>query len=297
MNLREHLKAAGLQFFERPQERQLLLMMRTESMTFVQVVTVRPDGVGIRVETKLPLVVPMHRRLAAAELTARLNRVTERGHYDLDIDTGDIVFRIDAHALGNVLLPGLLVKLLSMTLQPAVRDWPVLEGVLLRDEDSREAIRANAERIARLHEEQQRAEGTKERPKTRRRPGKPAPSSESAPGSDAAPPTPEAPPSPPRREIDRNARGLGPDGEFVIREPESSRIPKLPRRKPLTEEEQRRRQEWLQKAFGDLGSDVEGPEKPGDRPNPTEGRESRPADDPAPNISPTDDGPPTGPAN
>ena len=241
MNLREHLKAAKLQFFERPQERQLLLMMRTESMTFVQVVTVRPDGAVIRVETKLPLVVPVHRRLAAAELVARLNRVTERGHYDLDIDTGDIVFRIDAHPLGNALFPGLLVKLLSMALQPAVRDWPVLEGVLLRDEDSREAIRGNAERIARLHEEQQRAEGTKGRPKTRRRPGKPAPSSESAPGSDAAPPTPEAPPSPPRREIDRNARGLGPDGEFVIREPESSRIPKLPRRKPLTEEEQRRR--------------------------------------------------------
>lgn len=170
MNLREHLKAASLQFFERPQERQLLLMMRTESMTFVQVVTVRPDGVGIRVETKLPLVVPVHRRLAAAELMARLNRVTERGHYDLDIDTGDVVFRIDAHALGNVLFPGLLVKLLSMTLQPVVRDWPVLEGVLLRDEDSREAIRINAERIARLHEEQQRAEGTKERPRKPRKP-------------------------------------------------------------------------------------------------------------------------------
>ena len=170
MNLREHLKAASLQFFERPQERQLLLMMRTESMTFVQVVTVRPDGVGIRVETKLPLVVPVHRRLAAAELVARLNRVTERGHYDLDIDTGDIVFRIDAHALGSVLFPGLLVKLLSMTLQPVVRDWPVLEGVLLHDKDSREAIKANAERIARLHEEQQRTEGTKERPRKPRKP-------------------------------------------------------------------------------------------------------------------------------
>lgn len=169
MNLREHLKAANLQFFERATERQFLMMMRADEMTFAQLVTVRPDGVSIRVETKIPLVVPVHRRVAAAELVTRLNRVTERGHYDLDIDSGDMIFRVDAHALGSVLMPGLLVRLLAMTLQPVVRDWPVLDGVLSRDEDSKDAIMRNAERIARMHEARKRAEGAAGK-KARRRP-------------------------------------------------------------------------------------------------------------------------------
>ena len=175
MNLREHLKAANLQFFERATERQFLMMMRADEMTFAQLVTVRPDGVSIRVETKIPVVVPVHRRVAAAELVTRLNRVTERGHYDLDIDSGDMIFRIDAHALGSVLMPGLLVRLLAMALQPVVRDWPVLDGVLNRDEDSKDAILRNAERIARMHEARKRAEGAAGNAtgrKPRRRPGR-----------------------------------------------------------------------------------------------------------------------------
>lgn len=157
LNLREHLKAANLQFFERATERQYLLMMRAEEMTFAQLVTVRADGVSIRVETKLPTIVPAHRRVAAAELVARLNRISERGHYDLDVDGGEICFRIDAHALGSVLMPGLLVRLLSMALQPVVRDIPVFDAVLLRDADPAEAIRQNAERIARAAEASLRA--------------------------------------------------------------------------------------------------------------------------------------------
>ena len=169
MNLREHLKAANLQFFERATERQFLMMMRADEMTFAQLVTVRPDGVSIRVETKIPLVVPVHRRLAGAELVTRLNRVTERGHYDLDIDSGDMIFRVDAHALGSELMPGLLVRLLAMALQPVVRDWPVLDGVLARDEDSKDAIMRNAERIARVHEARKRTEDAAEK-RPRRRP-------------------------------------------------------------------------------------------------------------------------------
>lgn len=152
LNLREHLKAANLQFFERATERQFLMMMRAEEMTFAQLVTVRADGVSIRVETKIPTIVPDHRRVAAAELVARLNRVTDRGHYDLDVDGGEISFRVDAHALGSVLMPGLLVRLLSMALQPPVRDIPVFDAVLLRDADPAESIKQNAERIARAAE-------------------------------------------------------------------------------------------------------------------------------------------------
>jgi hypothetical protein len=157
LNLREHLKAANLQFFERAAERQFLMMMRAEEMTFSQLVTVRADGVTIRIETKLPTIVPPHRRVAAAELVARLNRLTDRGHYDLDVDGGEISFRVDAHALGSVLMPGLLVRLLSMALQPAVRDIPVFDAVLLRDADPAESIKQNAERIARATEAAERA--------------------------------------------------------------------------------------------------------------------------------------------
>ena len=157
LNLREHLKAANLQFFERATERQFLMLMRAEEMTFAQLVTVRPDGVSIRVETKIATLVPAHRRVAAAELVARLNRLTERGHYDLDVDSGEICFRVDAHALGSVLMPGLLVRLLSMALQGPVRDIPVLDAVLLRDADPAESIKLNAERIARAAESAARA--------------------------------------------------------------------------------------------------------------------------------------------
>jgi hypothetical protein len=157
LNLREHLKAANLQFFERATERQFLLMMRAEEMTFAQLVTVRPDGVSIRVETKIATLAPAHRRVAAAELVARLNRLSDRGHYDLDVDSGEICFRIDAHALGSVLMPGLLVRLLAMALQAPVRDIPVLDAVLLRDADPADSIKQNAERIARAAESAARA--------------------------------------------------------------------------------------------------------------------------------------------
>lgn len=169
MNLREHLKADGLQFFERPQERQLLLLMRTDSMTLVQVASVRGDGTALRLETKIPLVVPEARRVAAADMVTRLNRLTERGHYDLDLDSGDMIFRVDAHALGTALMPGLLVRLLAMALQPVVRDWPVLDGVIARDEDCREAIRRNAERLGRLHEAKERNDAAAKRAATRRK--------------------------------------------------------------------------------------------------------------------------------
>lgn len=157
LNLREHLKAANLQFFERATERQFLMMMRAEEMTFAQLVTVRADGVTIRVETKLPTIVPAHRRVAAAELVARLNRLTDRGHYDLNVDGGELSFRVDAHALGSALMPGLLVRLLSMAMQPPVRDIPVFDAVLLRDADPAESIKQNAERLARETEAATRA--------------------------------------------------------------------------------------------------------------------------------------------
>ena len=68
MNIRSHLRRANLQFFERARERQFLLMMRGDALTVSQLITVRPDGVAFRIETRLPIVVPTHRRVAAAEL-------------------------------------------------------------------------------------------------------------------------------------------------------------------------------------------------------------------------------------
>ncbi len=218
MNLREHLKADGLQFFERPQERQLLLLMRTDSMTLVQVASVRGDGTALRLETKIPLVVPESRRLAAADMVVRLNRLTERGHYDVDLDTGDMIFRVDAHALGTALMPGLLVRLLAMALQPVVRDWPVIDAVIAREEDCREAIRRNAERLSRLHEAKGRSEAAAKREATRRKkltdgPGKVPPEIEKLLEEfgevDGNRPAPTPPPKPIKRTTDpRKRKGL-----------------------------------------------------------------------------------------
>jgi hypothetical protein len=121
-------------------------------------VTVRPDGVAFRIETRLPIVVPTHRRVAAAELVARLNRLTERGHYDLDIDTGDVCFRIDCHALTSMVIGKVMLAVLGMALRPLARDWRVFEAVLLREADPVAAIKENAERIARETEAKQRAD-------------------------------------------------------------------------------------------------------------------------------------------
>jgi hypothetical protein len=52
-----------------------------------------------------------------------------------------------------------------------VRDWPVLDGVLARDEDSKDAIMRNAERIARVHEARKRTEDAAEK-RSRRRPAR-----------------------------------------------------------------------------------------------------------------------------
>ena len=283
MNLREHLKAAGLQFFERPQERQLLLLMRTDEMTFVQVVTVRADGVSLRVETKMPLVVPQHRRVAAAEMVTRLNRLTERGFYDLDLDSGDLVFRIDAHALGSVLMPGLLVRLLSMALQPVVRDWPVVEGVLRREEDSRAAIAGNAERVARLHEAQKRAEAAERR----------------------------------RRNLPKGSDGSDQSKPAEAGEPGDADKPAKPKRKPRrsasdnAKREQRVR-EWFRK-MGFDSDDEAPPTRDGDAAGPKDARPGSGTDGTGPvsggdrggrpdatgpdGGSPTDGGPPPEPAN
>ena len=78
MNIRLHLRRANLQFFERARERQFLLMMRGDALTVSQLITVRPDGVAFRVETRLPLVVPVHRRVAAAELVTRLKELVRK---------------------------------------------------------------------------------------------------------------------------------------------------------------------------------------------------------------------------
>jgi hypothetical protein len=169
MNIRSHLRRANLQFFERARERQFLLMMRGDALTVSQLITVRPDGVAFRIETRLPIVVPTHRRVAAAELVARLNRLTERGHYDLDIDTGDVCFRIDCHALTSMVIGKVMLAVLGMALRPLARDWRVFEAVLLREADPVAAIKENAERIARETEAKQRADRAAATPPLRRK--------------------------------------------------------------------------------------------------------------------------------
>jgi len=144
-------------------------MMRGDALTVSQLITVRPDGVAFRIETRLPIVVPTHRRVAAAELVARLNRLTERGHYDLDIDTGDVCFRIDCHALTSMVIGKVMLAVLGMALRPLARDWRVFEAVLLREADPVAAIKENAERISRETEAKQRADRAAATPPLRRK--------------------------------------------------------------------------------------------------------------------------------
>jgi hypothetical protein len=142
LDLRSHLRAAKFKFFERPRERQFLLLMRGDSVTVPVVVTVRPDGTAFRLQTKVPTIVVPERRLAAAQLVARLNARTQRGHYDLDLDLGEIDFRVDCHAPSSVVDRRSFLVVLKMTLDPVLLDFQAIDAVLARDADPKQAIDA-----------------------------------------------------------------------------------------------------------------------------------------------------------
>ena len=142
LDIRTHLKAANFKFFERPSARQFMLLMRGDEVTVPVVLTVRPDGMAFRLETKVPVMAPETRRLAASQLVARLNARTDRGHYDLDLDNGEVDFRIDCHAPASAVDRRSFLLVLKMTLDPVLVDFRALESVLLHDADPKEAVDA-----------------------------------------------------------------------------------------------------------------------------------------------------------
>ena len=135
LNIRSHLRDSGLKFFERARERQFLLLMRSDALTLHQLITIHKDGIKFRIETKLPLVVPAHRRVAVLELAARLNCITDRGHFDVNVDTGDMQYRVDCDALVSLVVRPALLSVLARSLEPVVRAWPLIEEVMLHDVD------------------------------------------------------------------------------------------------------------------------------------------------------------------
>ena len=135
LNIRSHLRDSGLKFFERARERQFLLLMRSDALTLHQLITIHKDGIKFRIETKLPLVVPAHRRVAVLELAARLNCITDRGHFDVNVDTGDMQYRVDCDALVSLVVRPALLSVLARSLDPVVRAWPLIEEVMLHDVD------------------------------------------------------------------------------------------------------------------------------------------------------------------
>ncbi len=135
LNIRSHLRDSGLKFFERARERQFLLLMRSDALTLHQLITIHKDGVKFRIETKLPLVVPAHRRIAVLELAARLNCITDRGHFDVNVDTGDMQYRVDCDAMVSLVVRPALLSVLARSLDPVVRAWPLIEEVMLHDVD------------------------------------------------------------------------------------------------------------------------------------------------------------------
>ena len=135
LNIRSHLRDSGLKFFERARERQFLLLMRSDALTLHQLITIHKDGIKFRIETKLPLVVPAHRRIAVLELAARLNCITDRGHFDVNVDSGDMQYRVDCDALVSMVVRPALLSVLARSLDPVVRAWPLIEEVMLHDID------------------------------------------------------------------------------------------------------------------------------------------------------------------
>ena len=135
LNIRSHLRDSGLKFFERARERQFLLLMRSDALTLHQLITIHKDGIKFRIETKLPLVVPAHRRVAVLELAARLNCITDRGHFDVNVDTGDMQYRVDCDALVSLVVRPALLSVLARSLDPVVRARPLIEEVMLHDVD------------------------------------------------------------------------------------------------------------------------------------------------------------------
>jgi hypothetical protein len=135
LNIRSHLRDSGLKFFERARERQFLLLMRSDALTLHQLITIHKDGIKFRIETKLPLVVPAHRRVAVLELAARLNCITDRGHFDVNVDTGDMQYRVDCDALVSLVVRPALLSVLARSLDPVVRAWPLIEEVMMHDVD------------------------------------------------------------------------------------------------------------------------------------------------------------------
>ena len=135
LNIRSHLRDSGLKFFERARERQFLLLMRSDALTLHQLITIHKDGIKFRIETKLPLVVPAHRRVAVLELAARLNCITDRGHFDVNVDTGDMQYRVDCDAMVSLVVRPALLSVLARSLDPVVRAWPLIEEVMLHDVD------------------------------------------------------------------------------------------------------------------------------------------------------------------
>jgi hypothetical protein len=69
------------------------------------------------------------------ELAARLNCITDRGHFDVNVDTGDMQYRVDCDALVSLVVRPALLSVLARSLDPVVRAWPLIEEVMLHDVD------------------------------------------------------------------------------------------------------------------------------------------------------------------
>jgi hypothetical protein len=73
--------------------------------------------------------------VAVLELAARLNCITDRGHFDVNVDTGDMQYRVDCDALVSLVVRPALLSVLARSLDPVVRAWPLIEEVMLHDVD------------------------------------------------------------------------------------------------------------------------------------------------------------------
>jgi hypothetical protein len=69
------------------------------------------------------------------ELAARLNCITDRGHFDVNVDTGDMQYRVDCDALVSLVVRPALLSVLARSLDPVVRAWSLIEEVMLHDVD------------------------------------------------------------------------------------------------------------------------------------------------------------------
>lgn len=85
---------------------------------------------SVRAYTPLPLNIPEARRVAVAELLARINRRMANGNFELDFSDGEIRFGVVLDLMDGVLTQAMFMRIFMLSLQGCDYYFPTIMGVL-----------------------------------------------------------------------------------------------------------------------------------------------------------------------